>query len=179
MLAQVLLVWRSQPPGQSPLMGCLSQGSGSSAAFSPLPPAEPKFLCSIRLQFSLNCLCLKDIVINSKTLPILEVKGGKKHLEGRLIVALVLLVLINMNEHKEPMSQNDLIQNRLYSSASIFTSKWTWRSERRFHSFESCLPRNHRCIERTLYYELILKTSKKTACASTMGVIYNCIECQC
>lgn len=112
MLAQALLVWRSQLPGQSPLMWCLSLGSGSSTSFPPLPPAEPNFLSSIQLQFYFEAL--KGIFIHSKTLPVLEARREKRNEEGRLIVALVVLVLINMTEQKEPVSENDLIQtNRL------------------------------------------------------------------
>lgn len=39
------------------------------------------------------------------------------------MVALHLLFLINVTEHKEPMSQNDLIRkNQFEGSASIFSS---------------------------------------------------------
>lgn len=53
-------------------MGYLSQGSGSSTSFPPVTPAEPKFLCSVWLQFCLKAL--KGIVIDSKTLPVLEAR---------------------------------------------------------------------------------------------------------
>lgn len=47
-------------------------------------------------------------------MPVLEARREKRNGEGRLIVALVVLVLINMTEQKEPVSENDLIQtNRL------------------------------------------------------------------
>lgn len=90
----------------------MSQGSDSHVPFPPLLLAEPKFLYSIQLHFCSKVL--KNIVINSKNLPLVEARREEKNPEGRLIVGLVVVVLINMNEQKEAMSENDLIwKNRL------------------------------------------------------------------